>query len=56
MSTASGWRHNFGALYFDGDDDVDALAALECARISAPGACKPRARRLSQRDCEQCSE
>ena len=25
MSTASGWRHNFGALYFDGDDDVDAL-------------------------------
>ena len=38
MSTASGWRHNFGALYFDGDDDVDALAALECARISAPGA------------------
>ena len=38
MSTASGWRHNFGALYFDGDDDVDSLAALECARISAPGA------------------
>jgi len=36
MSTASGWRHSFGALYFDGDDDVNHIAALECARISAP--------------------
>ena len=33
----SRWQHSFGLLWFDSEDDVEALGVAECERIMLPG-------------------